>query len=533
MAGLGEILEENQILRERLAEMEVQVRAQATIINKQEKQLVDKESKLKTLQGVAEDLARKLEIIRLEQLGPRSQRYVPDEQEILPFKTEIKAPPRAPKAEEPESTDDKNSTKKASSTGKNRPKRRGRDSLNHLAKQQIICPASEDATCADCGGSLTVIGQAESFRVDWVPGHFVRHDITRDKCACPNCPDQGVLTVPGPYILDKALCGNGLLARVLVDKFADHIPLNRQAKRMGREGLDITSNTLANWVLRSAEWLKHVAKAVQQDLLSGDFLQADDTGFPVQDAKNGQLRKGRLWAFTDQEQAFYAFTETKEGKHPDALLDQFQGSRLLVDGGSEFNEVVRKKGLERGGCWSHLRTYFYKARHHHPGEAAAAMGTIHDLFMIERDIWGTSPERIGETRQKKSKELVDGFFDWVKAMSVVVRPKSAIGEAITYASNQQAFLCLFLDHPDLPMHNNLSELMLRQAVVGRKNWLFARSEGGAEAASTMYTLIGSCMLQGIDPYTYLVDVFNRLPEYPSNRIDALTPKQWAYQRAKK
>lgn len=533
MAGLGEILEENQSLREKLARFEALVADQEAKLVIREQQLVDKDAELKTLQGFAEELARKLEMIRLEHLGPRSQRYVPDEQDLLPFPSEVKEPPRLPQSEDTESTEDDPSAASSKAAEKKKPKRRTRESLNHLPNRTVTCPATEDAACAKCGGTLTVVGKAESFRVEWVPGHFVRHDLVRDKCACPNCPDQGVLTVSGPYLLDKALCGNALLARVLVDKFADHLPLHRQAKRMGREGLDITTNTLANWVLRGAEWLSHITNAVQQELLKGDFLQADDTGFPVQDAKDGQLRKGRFWAFTNQEQVFYAFTDTKEGKHPEALLSRFRGSRLLVDGGSEFNQVVREKGLERGGCWSHLRTYFYKARHHHPAEVAAAMGTIKDLFMLERDVWGTTVEQIHESRQHRSKKLVDGFFAWTEAMSVVTRPKSAFGEALTYAANQQKALRLFLDHPDLPMHNNLSELMLRQAVVGRKNWLFARSEGGAEAAATMYTVIGSCLLQGVDPQAYLVDVFERLPEHSSNRIDELTPAKWVCQRPKR
>lgn len=133
-------------------------------------------------------------------------------------------------------------------------------------------------------------------------------------------------------------------------------------------------------------------------------------------------------------------------------------------------------------------------------------------------------------RQAQARRLVDGLFTWIRALLPRVRPESLLGKAIGYACNQHTELALFLDHGNLPMHNNLSELMLRQAVVGRKNWLFARSEGGAIAAATAYTLVGSCILQGIDPHTYLRDVLDRLPDHPVNRVGELTPLRWRLER---
>lgn len=134
-------------------------------------------------------------------------------------------------------------------------------------------------------------------------------------------------------------------------------------------------------------------------------------------------------------------------------------------------------------------------------------------------------------RQARIRPLVDGFFEWVRALSQVMRPQSSLGEAVGYAQSQESRLRLFLEHGELPMHNNLSELMLRQTVVGRKNWLFARSEGGATAAATLYTLIGSCSLQGIDPWVYLRDVIDRLLDHPAKRIHELTPKDWRASRS--
>ncbi len=530
MSGLAEILEENTRLRDEMAALRARLSDSEAELSAAQTELATRESMLEEVSRKAEFLAHQLELLQLRHRGPASQRYLPSEQDLLPFPGEIAPPPRAPV---PEPQDDDEATEPESGrkhgSGKT-PRRRTRAEFAHLVSERVHVPA--DATsCPSCGGLLRKIGTATSFRIEWVPGHFVVHDVERDKCACPNCPEQGVLTAPGPYALDRSMAANGLVARVLVDKFADHIPANRQAQRMAREGFEVGSHTLSAWIGASGGLLSVIAAAVRLEVLASEGVQGDDTLMPVQDGGDGKLRKGRMWAFTDQDQVFYAFTESKEGRFPAELLDGYPGKLFLVDGGSEFNEVVRKLGLERAGCWSHLRTYFFKALHHHPGEAALALGTIKDLFLIEREVWGSEAAEIRAARNDRSRVLVDGFFAWVKALSQVTRPASILGEALKYAQNQEAALRVFLEHPELPLHNNLSELMLRQTVVGRKNWLFARSEGGARAAATLYTLIGSCSLQGIDPWVYLRDVLDRLLDHPANRVSDLTPKNWKATRS--
>ena len=498
-----------------------QLSALSTQIATQSQQLALRDAQIAELREFAERAAQKLELLARKASGPASQRYIPERQVPLPLLTEQRPPPRLPRPELPEATERPDTDR-----ARPRPRRRDRASFAHLPARPVRCRASAEAACARCGGPLRVIGQAESFRVEWVPGHFVVEDVSRDKCACSACPGEGVLTVPGPYALDRALCGNGLLARVVVDKFADHLPLNRQAQRMAREGLDVTSGTLASWVLAAAELLRPLATAVQRQILAESTILADDTGLPVQDGDEGALRKGRLWAFTDQAQVRYVFTDTKHGKHPEQFLQEYKGKVLLVDGGSEFNQAVRTHGLERAGCWSHLRTWFFDARHHHPEEAAVALGHVRLLFLTERQGLGLPPDQLLALRQSCSAPVVDAFFGWVRRMQPHVRPTSKLAEALRYALNQEPALRLFLQHGRLPLHNNLSELLLRQAVVGRKNWLFARSEGGAAAAADLYTLIGSCLLQGIDPHAYLVDVLARLPDHPVNQVGQLTPSAW-------
>ena len=540
ITGLAAILDENARLRRRMAEMEA---AHASALAA----LVERDAKLEELQHKAEQLAQALELLQLQHLGPRSKRFIddaPNTQTPLPFAADFPPPPRAPvpdpqRDDEPADGDadadadadpaKPSAPKRKRAQGAAAPRRRSKEDFDRLKAVTVECKAA-DARCTKCDGPLRVIGQAESFRLEWVPGHFVRHDVLRDKCACSSCPDQGVLTVSGPYALNRAVAGNRLVARVLVDKFADHIPLHRQVSRMAREGFEVGSHTLSGWVLQAAALLRRIADAIRTELLAQRVLQGDDTGLPVQDGGDGRLRKGRMWVVTDQHMAFFLFTESKAGEHPVELLEGFSGEVLLVDGGSEFNEVVRQRELERAGCWAHLRTYFHDALAYHPKEASLALGTIQDLFAIERKLWRQEPDVVLAGRAAGSKPLVEGFFAWAASTALVLRPDSVLGKAPGYALRQRTRLSVFLDRGDVPMHNNLSELMLRQLVVGRKNWLFARSEGGAEAAAIVYTLIGSCLLQGIDPELYLFDVLGRILDHPASDIGELTPRRWRLTR---
>lgn len=510
MAGLAEILAENTRLRESLAA------AKAAL----ELTQAERDAAVST----AEHLARTLELLRLEASGPRSQRFVASSAGQVELFTDEVPPPPPPRVAVPDEPSDEDESEVVVRP-KAKPRRRTREDFDHLDREPVHCNAGE-VLCRGCGAPMKVFATASSFRVEWVPGRFVRHDIVREKCSCPSCPGEGVWTAPGPYALDRCLAGNGLVARVIVDKFGDHIPANRQAKRMAREGLEVGSHTVSSWLCKAGEVLEPLADAVRAQVLEGARVQGDDTGLPIQDGGDGKLRKGRMWAFTDQDQVFYAFTPTKHGEFPEQLLEGFVGDLILVDGGSEFNRAVRTHELKRAGCWSHLRTYFFKALPDHPTEAGLALGTLHDLFMIERSIWGRPPDEVLAERQARSRSLVDGFYAWARARSTYARPESTLGKALAYTLNQEEAMRLFLEHGELPIHNNLSELMLRQTVVGRKNWLFARSEGGAKAAATLYTLIGSSQLQGLDPWAYLVNVLARVQDYPAKRVGELTPREW-------
>lgn len=231
--------------------------------------------------------------------------------------------------------------------------------------------------------------------------------------------------------------------------------------------------------------------------------------------------------FTDQRQAFYAFSDDKQGVRPLEILESlgFEGGTLVADGGSEYDPAEGALGLTRGGCWSHFRRYFTTAALLHE-RAKLVLPTFQDLFLIERELKALSPEDRLAVRKERSAPLVAGIYAFIEELGPQLRPGTSLAKACGYGLSQRSRMELFLSDGRVPLHNNLSELLLRQAVVGRKNWLFSRSSGGAVAAAAWYTLVQSAKLQGLVPGAYLYDLFKRLPSWPANRVGELTPLNW-------
>jgi transposase len=194
-----------------------------------------------------------------------------------------------------------------------------------------VIAATRPDTCVTCGGSLREISVSSSTRQDWRRGHFVTMRVDRPSCACDRCRTVETAAEPTMFALPRSIAGNGLIARVIVDKFADNIPLNRQVDRFRREGLEISLSTLCDLVMRSAGLLGRVVEAMRKEQRAGSWLQADDTGLPVLDGTKGQAGNGRLWVYANTEHVVYDFTPTKHGKGPAAYLEGFKGI-ILADG---------------------------------------------------------------------------------------------------------------------------------------------------------------------------------------------------------
>lgn len=396
----------------------------------------------------------------------------------------------------------------------------------HIKRVEVTSSDAGPTACACCGEALTDIGQDRSERLEYVPGHYIALVSVRNKRACQACPGEGVVTQPAPpFGLQRSKYADGLVAKVLVDKYADNIPLRRQVKRFKREGVDVPIASLCRIVIGSAELLKHIVAIIADELRAGGFLQGDGTGMPILDGPYNDRINGALWVYTDGDQAVFEASKTHEGVHAATFLDGFEGV-FLPDGASTYNEACRPDTIARAGCWAHARRKFFDARTAHPG-AFVALKRIRELFLWEREGWQLDAEGRHRLRQEQSRPWLSEFRVWVEEQLPNAEPRGAWHGALQYVINQWDRLVVFVDDANVPIHNNESERALRGPVTGRKNWLFAGSEGGADAAAVHFTIVHCCMNAGIDPFDYLRDVLHRLPDATPSMLRQLTPKAWA------
>lgn len=390
-----------------------------------------------------------------------------------------------------------------------------------------------DAACPVCRKALTLLGADSRKRVEFRPGHFYVLETVVETGICLEHPHESIFTPEGPeFIVPGGVLGNELVCKVIVDKHADGLPLHRQSKRFARKGVHLPDATLSRNVIATAAIARHIVDAMRDELLESPWLQGDATGFPILIGNLGHAHPGQLWVYSNGESAVFQCSMTKHGDIPREFLAGYRGL-WLADGASNYNAVASMPGVERGGCWSHARRYVFEARGEHV-TAIEGLGLIRDLFMTERTAM-TLPldERLAH-RETFAAPIVAKIRVWVDQWrehdEVVRRPKSAFATAVNYLHRQWAALELFLKRPEIELHNNRSELLLRGPVVGRKAWLFAGSPDGADASAVWFSLVASCMLQGMDPMAYLRDVLPSLGKRTRSEIRALTPVRWAAAR---
>jgi transposase len=407
--------------------------------------------------------------------------------------------------------------------------RRDISQLNHLRTVEHRSVVEDRSCPCGCGAPAVTIGEDITWRLERVPAQHIRHKNVVEKVVFPDHREQGVVTAPAPvnYALPKAMCANQLLAHVAVDKYLDHLPLFRQAERFTREGLDLHRSTLSRWMMELGELLRPIVSVLAMEVLSGSWLRADATGMPVLDRSRtkGKAHHGHFWAYGNYDSVVFAYTPTKEASTVAALFEGFQGT-VVLDGATDFNLLEKTEGVTRAGCWAHTRRYFYEAIKNDAVRAAAALTTIHLLFMAERTVMGASEDQRLELRDELCRPIAEGFRQWVDAELPRVVPRSPIHKALNYVRNQWDRLVVFLDVPTIPCHNNDTERDLRRPVKGKHNYTFAGSPRGARAATVYYSLFGTCLVQGLDPERYLVEILGRLDEPASRLTPQAIRDQW-------
>ena len=315
-----------------------------------------------------------------------------------------------------------------------------------------------------------------------------------------------------------------------------------QTQIFARHGVEIDRSTLADWVGGACWWLEALQRRLAAHVLASSKLFADDTPIPVLDPGRGRTKTGRLWVYArddrpwggpDPPAAVYFYSPDRKAERPASHLDGFRGI-LQVDGYAGFEQLTTRGNIVLAACWAHTRRKFYEV-HQATGSpiAAQALSRIAELYAVDDAIRGTSAEERRRTRNTQSRPLIDAMKPWLELEISRIPPSSGLAEAIRYALARWTALCRFLDDGRIELDTNPVERAIRPIALGRKNHLFAGSDGGGERWATVCSLIATAKLNDVEPYAYLKDVLQCMADgLPANRLDELLPWNWAVSRLK-
>jgi len=387
-------------------------------------------------------------------------------------------------------------------------------------------PASRH--CA-CGCQLKRIGEDVSEKLDYMPGVFTVERHIRGKWVCDACETLTQAPMPA-HLIDKGIPTTGLLAHVLIAKYADHLPLYRQEQIFARAGVAIPRSTLAEWVGVCGVRLQPLADALRDTLLNEAVLHADETPVPMLAPGKKKTHKAYVWAyasapFSNVEAVVYDFAPGRAGQHARDFLGDWKG-QLVCDDYSGYKAGF-DKGIIEIGCLAHARRKFIEL--HVTGKsqiAGQAVEYIKQLYKVEHEARDLKAEARRQQRQDHAKPIADALHDWMLIQRLQVPEGTAIANALDYSLKRWAALMRYLDDGAVPIDNNRVENLIRPWALGRKNWLFAGSLRSGRRAAAIMSLVQSAKLNGHEPYAYLKDVLARLPTHKAGAINELLPHNW-------
>ncbi|ODP39221.1 transposase [Sphingomonas turrisvirgatae] len=408
----------------------------------------------------------------------------------------------------------------------------------HLPRQEVIHPAPEADGCTACGGTMSALGEDVTEVLEYVPARFQVMRYVRPKLACTRCDAISQALAPALPV-PRGRAGPGLLAHVVVSKFADHLPLYRQSQIYAREGVDLSRSTLADWLGQVSWLLQPLVDRIATHVMASPKLHADDTPVPVLAPGTGKTATGRLWVYlrdnrrwrpSDKPAALFRYSPDRKGERPREHLKAFTGF-LQADAYAGFERLYdpdRKPGpITPVACWAHARRKLHDVFQADPSSVAAeGLRKIRDLYEVERGIV-QDPHDDRRKARKLSKLTALDFFAWADNVLGQVSARTPLAEALRYAVRLKPALLAYTGDGRLEIDNNLAENALRGIAVGRKNWMFAGADCGGERAAAMYSLLETAKLNGVNPQHWLADVLHRVGQgHPINRLDELLPWNW-------
>ena len=408
----------------------------------------------------------------------------------------------------------------------------------HLPRREIVHQPADNGACAcpACGGKMARLGEDVTEVLDYVPGHFevIRH--VRPKYACAAC--DAITQAPGPALpTPRGRATPAMLAHLLVAKYCDSLPLYRQAEMYAREGVELDRSTLCDWVGQAAWLLDPVTAAIRQHVFAAEKIHGDDTPVPVLAPGLGRTKTGRLWVYVRDDRPFagaaapaaaYFYSPDRRGEHPAAHMATFTGL-LQADGYSGFEALYHPARTKPGpilevACWAHCRRAIFEVWEDTQSPAAKeALDRIAALYAVEAKARFAPPaERVA--LRSETALLLDALFAWIEAALIRLSAKSKLAEAFRYIVKRRVALTRFVTDGRLEADNNIAENAIRIISVGRKNYLFAGSDSGGERAASIYTIVQTAKMNGVNPEAYLRDVLTRIADgHPINRITELLP----------
>jgi transposase len=499
--------------------------------------LIETRAKLVGAQALIEHLQLVIAKMRRETFGPRSERS----QRLLD-QMELQLEELAAEAAEDET---KVEAARVQVQGFTRRQVTRRKFPDHLPRWRIVHPAP--AACPCCGGTnLSKIGEDVTETLDVVPRQWFVTEHVREKFSCRSCETIG--QPPAPFhAIARGFAGPSLLAMMLVEKYANHQPLNRQSEQYAREGIELSVSTMADHVGACAATLMPLYELIKAHVFAAERIHGDDTTVPV--LAKGKTRTGRIWTYVRDDRPFggpappaavFFYSPDRTGVHPEQHLAGYSGI-LQADAYSGFNtlyEPIRKPGpITEAGCWAHARRKLFeladiasKARKGKPTTispiAFEAVQKFDAIFALERSINGCSPEARVAARRKDIAPLVNELIHWMKRERGKLSRHNEVAKAMNYMLKRVDVFTRFLDDGRICLSNNAAERELRGIALGRKSWLFAGSDRGGERAAVMLILIQTARLNDVDPQSWLADVLARINDHAARRLDELLPWNW-------
>jgi len=413
-----------------------------------------------------------------------------------------------------------------------RPRKTNRGSLPaHLERIEQVVDV-EDKACPCCGGRLHQIGEDVAERLDVVPTAFRVLVTRRPRYGCRSC-ESAVVQVPAPArIVEGGIPTEALIAQVLVSKYADHLPLYRQAQIYARQGIQLDRSTLADWVGRAAWYLRPLRDNILERLRRSERLFADETTAPVLDPGRGRTKTGQLWAYarddrpwggSDPPMIAYVYAADRKSERAEAHLGDFAGI-LQVDGYGGYTALAkRRQQIRLAFCWSHVRRKFYDLADKSP-VATEVLQRIAQLYVIESNVRGTSADHRRAVRNEQARVTIDDLRHYLEARLRQISAKSKLAEAIRYALTRWDGLTVFLDDGRVELDSNTVERSIRPLALNRKNALFAGSDEGGDNWAVIATLIENCKISDINPHTWLTETLTKLANgHPANNVGDLMP----------